>query len=202
MLFIALSDTHDDRPAWLAQHRRFAAAMDAALREIAMSSTLPLDWTALLDRARRPRLPSWRGELPQRRHESVALYAPVAIAACAQFRGQHSFRTEAEAATFQWVAPRASNVVIDWTDARYERDACRDRLMHLRTAMAERLDCRATGSPTRAATMEVQRQQTEFRSCWRTYRKTMHRMRVQLDWVRAALSPRPVETATQLLAAE
>lgn len=153
-------------------------------------STIPLTWAALLDHVRRPWLDSHRGEMPAR-PGAIALDAPVAIAACAQFSQRHAFATEAEAETYRWVGPRAQNVRLYDHIARSAREQVRVmvgcvRYWRARNAVQADLD------------------RAELRERWWVYRAAQHRLVDQIDYVRDTLTPRnaPVVTIPMHVAAE
>jgi hypothetical protein len=149
-------------------------------------STLPLDWPALCAHVRRRRLPDHRGALPQRRDDVLALDAPVAIAACAQFGQRHQFATEREAETWRWIGPRALNVCNRWHALRFDRE-------DIRVAVGTVRHWQSRGEARQANLVRL-----DLRRRWALYRRGMRAFAVQLDGVRQALTPCPRAVSTNV----
>lgn len=140
----------------------------------------PLTFPAMLRKARRPWLDTWRGELPSAVTNTAPISAPVKVAAAAAFCFPITTATEAEHELVRAVGPRAQEAVREWQELRLLREDVRISVGSIRFWMNSR-------RPEQEAMCRLMLRARL--SLYRRHTRNLHRL---LRHVEAELTPRPV----------
>lgn len=147
----------------------------------------PLTFPALLRKARRPWLDTWRGELPSAVTNTAPISAPVKVAACAAFCFPITTATEAEHELVRAVGPRAQEAVREWLELRLLREDVRISIGSIRYWREE------------LKPMQVELCADMLKTRWSLYRRHTRNLRRLLRHVERELAP---AVATMAMAAE